>query len=224
LRSLADVLVLSHSGEVDWLDLVVRVRRARMDGAIAWPLVLARAWFGAPIPTGVIQMLARPHPFRRMIRSVMHSGYILDRSTVPDDGSRVLFDLMLDLSIHAGCSPIKQGEVLLKSLFPPTHGVTHLPPEVLASPALYVRELTRMKRLRRGLSAIQRLITRGCGVAGFNRGRTTGESGALTSVGVSGARAGGRFVITRNRVESVDAVANRTDNEDSSARRAITGT
>jgi hypothetical protein len=31
-------------------------------------------------------------------------------------------------------------------------------------------------------------------------------------------------VITRNRVESVDAVANRTDNEDSSARRAITGT
>lgn len=223
LRSLADVLVLARSGEVDWIDLVVRVRRARMDGAIVWPLVLARAWFGAPIPTGVIQMLARPHPLRRMINSVMHSGYILDRSTVPDDGSRVLFDLVLDLSIHSGCSPIKQGEVLLNGLFPPTHGVTHLPPDVLASSALYVRELTRLRRLRRGFSAIRRLMTRGYGVVGFNRGQTTDESSGLASVPPPGAPPRAKYVITRNRVESVESETNRTDSEGTSAQRVITG-
>jgi hypothetical protein len=158
LRSLADVLVITRSGDVDWRDFVVRARRARMQGAVFWPLALARAWLGAPVPAPVLKALASPRPVHRVLSPVMYSGYVLDRSTVGDDGNRVLYDLLLELSIFSGCTPARQAGTMLRGLFPPPDAVTHLAPHITASPERYALELVRLPRLWRGISALGRLI------------------------------------------------------------------
>lgn len=158
LRSLADILVLTRGGDVDWCEFIVRAHRARMDGAVVWPLALARAWLGAPVPDEVLRSLAPSQPIRRLAAAVMYSGYILDRSAIPDDGTKVLFDLLLDLSIYTGCSVGTQAQALLWGLFPPPDGVTHLPPQMTSSATSYALALTRLSRLRRGAGALGRLV------------------------------------------------------------------
>jgi hypothetical protein len=158
LRSLADILVLSRSKEINWPGFVARARGARMDGAVVWPLALARSWLGAAVPIWVCRSLAPPRPFQRVVDAVMRSGYILDRSTMVDDGTKVLFDLLLELSLYTGCSPGVQGRALMRGLFPQASSVTHLSPEVTSSPARYVLTLTHGGRLWRGARAFGQLL------------------------------------------------------------------
>ena len=157
LRTLADVLVLAASGEIDWPDFVARVRLARASGAVYWPLWLAQIWLGAPIPRAVLAMLAPPKLLRRSVGAVMQSGYILDRTSVPDDGSRVLFDLLLHLSLYSGCSIGRRLRALVDGVFPRPEGVTHLTDEVRGSPIQYAREMAGAGRLWRGVTALWRL-------------------------------------------------------------------
>jgi hypothetical protein len=158
LRSLADILAITHAEDIDWRDFVTRARRARMHGAIFWPLTLARAWLGAPVPKAVTHALAASRPIHRLVSTVMGSGYMLDRSTIEDDGDRILYELLIDLSVYSGCTPTEQVLRLLRGLFPPPDAVTHLAPHVTSSPARYAAELTRLSRLWRGISALGRLV------------------------------------------------------------------
>jgi len=194
LRSLADILVLTRRGEVDWSELIVRARRAQMDGAVIWPLALAHAWLGAPVPEGVLRALAPSRPLRRLVAAVMYSGYILDRSAVPDDGTKVLFDLLLDLSIYSGCSAGTQVKALLRGLFPPPDGVTHLPSRVTSSPTSYALALTRLSRLQRGACALGQLM-----VGAGRRPSLYPERAAPVSLGSRASRVHGEGVFRQAR-------------------------
>ena len=158
LRALADILALTRGGEVDWSEFIVRAQQARMDGAVIWPLALARTWLGAPVPEGVLRALAPSRPLRRLVAAAMDSGYVLDRSAVQDDGTKVLFDLLLYLSAYSGCSASTQAGVLLRRLFPPPDGVTHLPAQVTSSPMRYGLALMHLSRVWRGTWALGRLV------------------------------------------------------------------
>jgi hypothetical protein len=158
LRSLADVMVIARSGLIDWRVVVGRTRQTRADGAVYWPLVLARIWLGAPIPDAVLRALAPGRAQRRLIGAVMRTGYILDRTRTPDDGTTVLFDLLLNVSVYSGCSARYQLAVILRSLFPPPKAVSHLSEHMRASPLKYGLTLARVGRFRRGLDALSKLV------------------------------------------------------------------
>lgn len=158
LRSLVDVLALVRSGALDWGAVVARTRCARADGAVYWPLVLARLWLGAPVPEAVLRALAPGRTLRRLVGAVMRTGYVLDRARAPDDGTRVLFDLLLKLSLFSGCSGRYQLAEVVRGLFPPRDAVSHLSPRTRASRLEYALALARLSRVWRGTAALWRIL------------------------------------------------------------------
>lgn len=158
LRSLTDILALTQHGAVNWTALVWRAQEAQMNGAVVWPLAVARAWLGAPIPTWVIQQLMPAQPIRWLIGTAMGSGYILDRESITNDGTAVAYERLLELSILGRSSVVAWGKVLFNGLFPPANAVTHLSSEPPASPILHAFRLVRPTRVGRGLRAMSRLI------------------------------------------------------------------
>ena len=158
LRSLTDILALTRHGAVDWAAFVWRAHNAQMDGAVVWPLAVARAWLGAPIPTWVIQQLMPAQPLRWFIGTAMGSGFILDRAAITNDGTAVAYERLLELSILGRSSVVEWGKVLFNGLFPPASAMTHVSSETAASPTLRAFHLMRPKRIGRGLRAMSRLI------------------------------------------------------------------
>jgi hypothetical protein len=160
LRSLTDILALTQHGGVNWAALVWRAREAQMDGAVVWPLAVARAWLGAPIPTPVFQQLMPAQPLRSLIGTAMGSGYVLDRSSVADDGTAVAYERLLELSLLGRTSPMAWGKVLLNGLFPRADAVS--PPSAggsVSAATCRALHLVRPMRVWRGLRAAGRLLT-----------------------------------------------------------------
>ncbi|MCC7369095.1 MAG: nucleotidyltransferase family protein [Chloroflexi bacterium] len=153
IRSLADILALTSHDRIDWPELVSRARAAHVSGAVIWPLALARGWLGAPVPHAVLAQLAPPRPLTRVLTALLRTGSILDPSLVPDDGSRVLHDTAVELSLVSGCSARTQLATLAQRLLPGPHRVTHLQPVEQTSPTAYLRAMLRPERLSRGVRA-----------------------------------------------------------------------
>jgi hypothetical protein len=158
LRSLTDVLALTQHGAVEWTAVVRRARRAQMNGAVVWPLAVARAWLGAPVPASVIQQLLPAQPLRSLIGTAMGSGYILDRSSITNDGTAVAYERLLELSILGRSSVVEWGRVLFNGLFPPADTMPHRTSETPVSSTRHAFRLIRPTRIWRGLRAMSRLI------------------------------------------------------------------
>lgn len=158
LRSLTDILALTQHGAVDWTALVRRARHAQMSGAVVWPLAVARAWLGAPVPPRVIQHLLPARPLRSLIGTAMGSGYILDRSSIANDGTAVAYERLLELSILGRSSMVEWGKVLFSGLFPPVDTLPHHSREAPVSSTRHALHLIRPTRIGRGLRAMGRLI------------------------------------------------------------------
>jgi hypothetical protein len=158
LRSLTDILALTQHGDVEWSALVRRAHLAQMNGAVVWPLAVARAWLGAPIPTSVIQQLLPAQPLRWLIGTAMGSGYILDRGATTNDGTAVAYERLLELSILGRSSLLESGKVLFNGLFPPANTLLYCPSAASTSSTRHTLNLMRPTRIWRGLRAISRLI------------------------------------------------------------------
>jgi hypothetical protein len=161
LRSLTDILALTQHGAVDWTALVRRAQEAQMIGAVVWPLATARAWLGAPSPNRVIRHLLPAQPLRSLIGTAMGSGYILDRSSIKDDGTAVAYERLLELSLLSRPSVVECSRVLFSGLFPPP-GTAGEPSYQETSPAVsptrHALRLIRPARIGRGLRAVSRLL------------------------------------------------------------------
>jgi hypothetical protein len=158
LRSLADILALTLPGTVDWDDLVRRAHGAQMSGAIVWPLALARAWLNAPIPTRVFEQLMPGQPLRWLIGTAMGSGYVLDRTSVANDGTAVAYERLIELSMLGRSSVMGYGKVLATGLFPPASVPACHDAETPASATRQAITRMRPTRILRGLKAMGRLV------------------------------------------------------------------
>jgi hypothetical protein len=158
LRSLTDVLALTRHGAVEWTAVVRRARQAQMNGAVVWPLAVARAWLGAPVPPAVLQQLLPAEPLRSLIGTAMGSGYILDRSSIANDGTAVAYERLLELSILGRSSVVAWGKVLCHGLFPPADIMPRHSFETPVSSTRHAFTLIRPTRIWRGLRAMSRLI------------------------------------------------------------------
>jgi hypothetical protein len=158
LRSLTDILAITQHGSVSWTDLVGRAREARMNGAVVWPLAVGRAWLHAPIPAWVIEQLLPAQPLRWLIGTAMGSGYVLDRASIADDGTAVVYERLLELSLLGRSSVVECGTVLLNGLFPPADEMSPLASKTPPSPTRRALHLIRPARVGRGLRAMGRLL------------------------------------------------------------------
>jgi hypothetical protein len=158
LRSLTDVLALTRHGAVEWTAVVRRARQAQMNGAVVWPLAVARAWLGAPVPPAVLQQILPAEPLRSLIGTAMGSGYILDRSSIANDGTAVAYERLLELSILGRSSVVAWGKVLCNGLFPPADIMPRHSFETPVSSTRHAFTLIRPTRIWRGLRAMSRLI------------------------------------------------------------------
>ena len=158
LRSLTDLLALSRYGDVDWEQVASVARSSRMDGAVVWPLALARSWLDAPIPTPVLQKLLPAQPLRRLIGVAASSGYILDRTAISDDGTAVAYDRLLELSLLGQSSIRGRGKMLLGGLFPLSDYVPRQASDVPGTAAQRALHLVHPVRIARGIKAMAKLI------------------------------------------------------------------
>jgi hypothetical protein len=158
LRSLVDVLAISTHAGLDWDVFVSDVQSSRTSGAVYWPLRLSRQWLGAPIPEPVLAHLAPPQSTRRLIEPVLESAYILDNRAPPGWGTEVLYNLLRELSLHAGCSVPEQADAVCRSLFPSPEAISHLPPRLTRSRLRYAAYLGGPARVARGVVALCRLL------------------------------------------------------------------
>jgi len=160
LRALTDVLAItaSNAKNVDWEGFFETVQRSRASGAVFWPLQLSRRWLDAPIPAWVLSGLAPSTMRRTLVNAVAEPCYLLD-DEVPE-GSGVLYQLLLELSLYQGCSLGTQVRSVLRCLFPPPEAVGHLSARLTRSRVRYAFHLGRPSRLARGIISLGRLILR----------------------------------------------------------------
>jgi hypothetical protein len=165
LRTLVDVLAIATRwrAELDWERFVDLARRSRAGGAIYWPLRLARVWLGAPVPAQVLERIAPPVPLRRLVADALDPRAILARELPAEAGSDTLYELLLTLSLHSGCTIRQQAAALAGGLFP-RGGEHDLRREVPVSASLSPREhllyaayLVSPSRVGRALSAVARV-------------------------------------------------------------------
>jgi hypothetical protein len=160
LRSLVDILALSTrmADALDWDVFEKAVWSSRTSGAVYWPLRLSRQWLGAPIPDPVLASLAPPPDIRRLLEPVLESSYTLDNQAPAGWGTDVLYNLLRELSLHAGCSVREQVEAVRRGLFPAPDGISHLPPQLTRSRLRYAAYLGGPGRVARGVVAVCRLL------------------------------------------------------------------
>jgi hypothetical protein len=159
LRSFADILAIVSGPEpIDWDAMVGTTRASRTQGAVYWPLWLAREWLGAPIPNGVLDQLAPPLLLRRVIAAVLDSEYVIDSTSACDPGAEVLYGAVSELSLLSGCPSRQQLGAFLRCLFPGREAVGHLPHALTSSRLQYGAHLGRPRRLARGVFAVGRLL------------------------------------------------------------------
>ncbi len=160
LRALVDILAIVHrpAEQVDWDSFVRGVSAARTAGAVHWPLWLARRWLGAEVPTGTTEALAPPRALGRLVGQALRPGCLVDGRRLPGPGGDVLFRLLVDASLRAGCPAAVQLGSAARGLFPPPQRVGHLPAEVRTSPVRYAAFLARPRRLARGVFQFNRVL------------------------------------------------------------------
>lgn len=162
LRSLIDILAITtnRGAELDWEQFVDTVSVSRTAGAVYWPLRLSRTWLAAPVPDWVLTCLAPPRAIRWLIERVVEPRYVLDSNAPDDAGSKVLFDLIRELSLNTGCSPARQIGAIGRCLFPPPDAVGHLPATLKNARFRYAAYLSNPRRVFRGMMAFRRLMLR----------------------------------------------------------------
>ncbi len=160
LRALVDILAIVHrpAEQVDWDSFVRGVSAARTAGAVHWPLWLARRWLGAEVPTGTTEALAPPRALGRLVGQALRPACLVDGRRLPGPGGDVLFRLLVDASLRAGCPAAVQLGSAARGLFPPPQRVGHLPAEVRTSPVRYAAFLARPRRLARGVFQFNRVL------------------------------------------------------------------
>ena len=160
LRSLADMLSIANGPwlEVDWRLFLETVKRSGAAGAVYWPLRLCRDWLSASIPGFVLDALAPRAPIRHLVAAIATPRYFLAVDAPAGTGNAVLYNLLLGLSLHTGCSTMRQVNALLEGAFPPPDAVGHLPSDVVRSRVRYGLYLSRPVRFCRGLIALGRLL------------------------------------------------------------------
>jgi hypothetical protein len=160
LRTLTDILALTtRTGvAIDWDLLENTVQSTRTAGAIYWPLRLSQRWLGAPIPESVLNCFAPPAATRRLMEPVLESPYALNDQSPPERGANVLYNLVRELSLYAGCPAAMQLRVLLSTLFPPRHAITHLSDDLTQSRFRFAAHWWNPPRVVRGLVAFGRLL------------------------------------------------------------------
>ncbi len=160
LRGLTDILAITtHFGnDLDWNAFLTETRRSRTVGAVYWPLWLSRSWLGAPIPDEVFSSLAVPAALVKAMEVVATPAQILDHQVPTGPGNAVLYTVILDWSLHAGCSRHEQTGAVIRSVFPASDRVGHLPPNLAHSWLGYALYLSRPSRIFRGVVALARLV------------------------------------------------------------------
>jgi hypothetical protein len=160
LRALVDILaIVDRSAEqVDWDSFVRGVSAARTAGAVHWPLWLARSWLGAAIPTDTTEALAPPRVLGRLVGQALRPASLLEERRLPGPGGDVLFRVLVDASLRAGCPAGVQLGSAARGLFPPPQRVGHLPADVRMSPVRYAAFLARPRRLARGVLQFNRVL------------------------------------------------------------------
>jgi hypothetical protein len=160
LRSLVDILAITtkSADHLDWDLLVNTVRLARTAGAVYWPLWLSRTYLGAPVPETVLASLAPSSVVRRAVAATFDSEYFWD-DTSPA-ARDALNQTLVQVSLHTGCSTIKQARVLLRCIFPPPDAVGHLPAEVTGSRLRYALHSIHPARAVHALHSVGRLTGR----------------------------------------------------------------
>jgi len=162
LRGLTDIVAITTrwASELDWDFFLALTRASRTHGAAYWPLWLCRDWMGAKVPEQVLSRLAPMAPIRRLISAAASPQYILGSRQSPETANDLVRDLLLDLSLHQGCSAIDQTKALVRGLFPPPEALGHLPAELSRSRLRYSAYLIRPDRMIRGAIALGRLLAK----------------------------------------------------------------
>jgi hypothetical protein len=131
----------------------------------------------------VFSGLAVPAALAKAMEVVTTPGYILDRQAPSGPGSTVLYSLILELSLYAGCSRRERAAAVIRNVFPASDLLGDLPSNLASSKFGYALYLWRPTRLTRGFVALARLlwwIARSPGWTGASPLNASSKQGAST--------------------------------------------